>query len=144
LNTRLIAAFLGAAALLVPAPAAADSGHGKGHKERRGKQPKQATFVFKGAFTAPGELDVRAGNAHARKGGFVGQAVTFDFSRARILVADTNGDGTRDLEDVADGDLVVVQARLAKGTRHATPTEQLVARKLIDKSHSPEDDASGE
>jgi hypothetical protein len=80
---------------------------------------------------------VRSGNAHVRKGGFVGEAVTFDFSNARVIVADTNADGQRDVADVHDGDLVLVQARLAKGTRFAEGSEALVAGKLIDRTTPP-------
>jgi hypothetical protein len=153
MNKRVIAVLLGAAALAVPAAALADAGHDKGQEKKaakevvkgKGKKAKKTMYVFKGSFAAPGTVDVRSGNAHARKGGFVGQAVTFDFADAKIVAADTNADQKIDLADVKDGDLVLVQARMAKGTDYAPAAEgetaePLVARKLIDKTNAPLDD----
>jgi hypothetical protein len=160
MNKRLAAAAL-AATLAVPAAAMAhpsnpDHGKGKakhadkhtGHGHKHGshaKQPKVVTFVFKGVFTAPGTVAVQSGNAHVRKGGFVGQSVSFDVASAKVVVADTNGDSQRDVADVKDGDLVLVQARVARKTRYAAPAEgetaeALVARKLIDRTNAPVDD----
>jgi hypothetical protein len=73
-------------------------------------------FVFRGTFAAPGTVTVTSGNARVGKGGFIGEAVAFDLSGARIVGADTNGDQAVDLLDVKDGDRVLVQARLPKGT----------------------------
>jgi hypothetical protein len=155
MNNRVIAAVLGAAALAAPAAAAADSGHGRGHDKPtaedvdkgkgKAKKAKKVTFVFKGSFTAPGTVEVRSGNAHVRKGGFVGQAVTFDFASAKVVVADTNADAKLDIADVKDGDLVLVQARLVKRTEYAAPAEgqtaePISARKLIDKTNAPLED----
>jgi hypothetical protein len=86
---------------------------------------------------------VVSGNAHVRKGGFIGHQVTFDFAGARVVVADTNADQKLDLTDVKDGDLVLVQARVVKGTVYAAPAETvagIVARKLIDKTNRPAED----
>src|SRR5215208_6212739 len=142
MNKRTIAAVLGAAALVLPAAAGAHGG-GKGHekqadkvakheskgkhgKKSKGKQHrvKKVTFVFKGTFVAPGTVQVQAGNAHVRKGGFVGEEVEFDFSSAKVVVADTNADGKRDVTDVQAGDLVVVQARLPKRSKHVEAVEE--------------------
>jgi hypothetical protein len=160
MNKRLAAAAL-AATLAVPAAAVAHPGnpdHGKheagkgkhaekhtGHVHKHGshaKKPKAVTFVFKGVFTAPGTVAVQSGNAHVRKGGFVGQSVSFDVTSAKVVVADTNGDSQRDVADVKDGDMVLVQARVARKTRYAAPAEgetaeALVARKLIDRTNAP-------
>jgi hypothetical protein len=149
MNKRIVIAALAAAALAVPATAAAQPGHGKGHakKERVGGKAKKApkvTFVFKGTFTAPGTVEVLAGNAAVRKGGFVGETVTFDFANAKVVVADTNGDLALDVTDVKDGDLVLVQARLAKRTVFAADAETLAARKLVDKTNPPVEDADSE
>lgn len=153
MNNRVIAGVLGAAALAVPAAALADPGHDKGHKKQaakevvkgKGKKPKKTMYVFKGTFVAPGTVDVLSGNAHVRKGGFVGQAVTFDFANAKIVAADTNADQTIDIADVKDGDLVLVQARVVKGTEYAAAAEgetaaPLGARKLVDKTNAPVED----
>jgi len=157
MNKRIIAA-VGAAALVIPAAASADSSRDRGHGKRtdggaattNGKRPakrtKKVTFVFKGTFTGGGAVSVRSGNAHARRGGFLGQAVTFDLAGARIVVADTNADQKVDLADVLAGDSVVVKARLAKGTKRAAAAdgqaaEQIVATQLIDKSNADDGDA---
>jgi hypothetical protein len=152
-NNRVIAALLGAAALAVPTAAVADPGHNKGHEKQtakeivngKGKRAKKTMYVFKGTFAAAGTVEVRSGNARVRKGGFVGQAVTFDFADAKIVAADTNGDQKVDLADVKDGDLVLVQARMAKGTKYAPAAEgetaePLAARKLIDQTNAPVED----
>jgi hypothetical protein len=152
MNKRVIAAALGVAALAVPAAAVADSGHGKGHEKKaaqgvvkgKAKKPHKVTYVFKGTFAAPGIVDVLSGNAHVRKGGFVGQQVAFDFATAKLVVADTNADQAVDLNDVKDGDVVLVQARVLRGTQHIAPAEgetatAVVARKLVDKTNAPVD-----
>jgi hypothetical protein len=144
-NNRIPALLLSAALLAVPAVATAKD-HGQKHAKqehkshgKKGKHAKKVTYVFKGTFTAPGTVAVTSGNAHVRKGGFVGQAVTFDLAAAKIVVADTNGDGERNLADVKDGDKVLVQARAAKRTKYAAPAEgetaaALIARKLVDQA----------
>jgi ABC-type amino acid transport substrate-binding protein len=153
-NMRIVVAALAAAALAVPAAAGAQPGKGHGggreKQERAGgkakkvKKPRTVTLVFKGTFTAPGTVEVLAGNAHVRKGGFVGEAVTFDFESAKVVVADANADQAMDVSDVADGDLVLVQARAARGTEFAADVEAIVARKLVDQTHPPvEDDDAG-
>jgi hypothetical protein len=146
MKTRTLAALLGLAALAVPATAVAHSAGGKGHEKHAAKQhaktPKKVMFVFKGTLTAPGTVDVASGNAHVRKGGFVGESVTFDFAGAKVVVADTNADQKRDLADVTVGDRVLVQARLARRTEYVAPSdaeiaEAILARKLVDRSHRP-------
>jgi carbohydrate-selective porin OprB len=143
MHPRTIAAALAAAALAVPAAAIADPGQGKGH-DKPAKKAKTVTYVFKGTFTAPGTVAVTSGNAHVRKGGYVGQSVTFDLASAKVVGVDTNADLKVDATDVADGDKVLVQARIAKGTKWAAPAEgetaaALVARKLVDKTGAPEE-----
>jgi hypothetical protein len=139
LNKRTVLAALAVAALAVPAAAGAKPGGGKGHGKpaAKEKQSKKVMFVFRGTFTAPGTVAVDAGNAHVRKGGFVGQAVTFDFADAKVVVADTNGDLVRDVADVKDGDRVLVTARVARRTKFAEGAEAVVARKLVDKAKAP-------
>jgi hypothetical protein len=172
MNKRIIATVLGAAALAVPAAAVADGGHGKGHGKRagkehvKGKKAKKVMFVFKGTFTAPGSLKVDAGNAHVRKGGYVGETVELDLEHAKVVVADTNGDGERSVADVKDGDRVLVQARMLKRTKYVAPesddaseaeaagddvtegepsgSEAIVARKLIDRTNPLVEDVEDE
>jgi hypothetical protein len=157
MDKRVIAALFGAAALAVPTAASADAGHGAGHGHApstppvsakhqhtgKAKKTKTVMFIFKGSFTAPGTVAVVSGNAQARKGGFVGQSVTFDLSGAKVVAADANADAKVDASDVEDGDLVLVQARLPRGTDFAAPgdgasADPIVARKLIDKTNSPQ------
>ena len=145
MKTRILALILGATALTVPASAMA---HGdKGHEKHKPKKPKSVMFVFKGTFTAPGTVQVVAGNAHVRKGGFVGEAVTFDLASAKLVVADTNGDQSANVADVKDGDRVLIKARLARRTEYTIPSDSeiataIVARKLIDKTNPPVEDDS--
>ncbi len=149
MNKRVLVAAVTAAALAVPAAAVAQPGKGKGaekHAKVNGKKTKKVTFVFKGTFTAPGTIEVLAGNSHARKGGFVGETITVDLASAKLVVADTNADGTVDVTDVKDGDVVLVQARIAKGTDFVAPAdgevaETVAARKLVDKTNPPVDEA---
>ena len=87
-----------------------------------------------------------AGNAHARNGGFVGRTITVDLASAKLVVADTNADGALDVTDVKDGDRVLVQTRIAKGTKFVAPAEgeiaeTIAARKLVDKTNPPVEDA---
>ena len=158
MNNRIIAALLCATALAVPAAAAAGPRHGKGAEKHEVKDKvktpkgKKVTFVFKGVFTASATVNVLSGNAHVRKGGFVGRDVSFDFTGAKVVVADTNADATADLSDVKEGDRVLVQARAAKGTVYSVPAEgepaeaAMAARKLVDKTNAPVDaeDTPGE
>jgi hypothetical protein len=151
MNNRLVVAMLSTAALAVPAVAVADPGHGMGHDKQpekahgKAEGAKQVMFVFKGTFTAPRTVKVVSGNSHVRKGGFVGQAVQFDFANAKFVAADTNADQKADVTDVADGDRVLVQARVAKRTTYAEAAEAIAARKLVDKTNPPvEDDAEAD
>ena len=141
MKTRLIAVLLGTAVLALPAAALAKPGH-----DKHPKKAKSVTFVFKGTFTAPGTLEVTAGNAHVRKGGYVGNAVSFDFASAKLVVADTDASGTVDIADVKDGDVVLVKARLPRRTEYVMPSdgeiaEAILARKLIDRTNPPVEDA---
>jgi hypothetical protein len=142
MNQRIITAVVAAAALAVPTAAVAKPDHGKHHEKHAAKshgKTKKVMFVFKGTFTA-GAVDVTSGNAHVRKGGFVGQSVTFDFADAKIRAADTNGDQQVDVTDVKDGDKVLVQARVARRTTFADVTDAIPARKLVDKTNPRVDD----
>jgi hypothetical protein len=157
MNNHIVAAVLGAVVLAVPAAAAARPGSGTGHEKHavehavdgkaKGKvrNVKKVTFVFRGTFIATGTVTVAEGNAHVRKGGFIGKAVAFDLSKAKIVVADTNGDQRVDVTDVKAGDQVLVQARLSQGTKYAAPVDGEIAaafgaRQLVNKTNPPTDD----
>jgi hypothetical protein len=146
MNSRLITATVAAAALTIPSVAVAKPDPGKRHDTRAAQghgKGKTVTFVFKGTFSAPGTLEVLSGNAHVRKGGFVGRAVTFDFANAKVVAADTNADQRVNVADVKDGDAVLVQARIGRRTKYAEGVDAIPARKLVDKTNAP-DDSSGE
>jgi hypothetical protein len=103
--------------------------HGKGHRVHK------VAYIFRGTWNAAdGSVTVTGGNAHVRKAGFVGQKVTFDFTNARLVVADTNNDSSKTLADVSDGDKVLVGARLPRKDPGDQP---FAARKLIDLSAPP-------
>jgi hypothetical protein len=146
MSNRIIIAVAAAAALAVPAVAVAQPGKSNGHEKQtvrthgKAKQPKKVMYVFKGKFSAPGTVDVTSGNSHVRKGGFIGQAVTFDFASAKVAAADTNADQNVDVTDVKDDDVVLVQARVAKRTKYAEEAEAIAARKLVDKTNAPVED----
>jgi hypothetical protein len=126
-----------AIASISPAAATADNGHGNGHTPKTSpSKPKthNVTYVFKGTWNADGSVMVNHGNRRVRKGGFIGQNVTFDFSTARIVVKDTNNDGSKTTDDVTVGDKVVVKCRLPRTDPGAQPFK---AKMLIDQSRRP-------
>src|SRR3954452_13593340 len=127
-NALIIAAL---AAIAIPATAAANNGHGQGHGQGHG--PKAVSYICKGSYAGGGSVDVNHGNGHVKRAGLVDTTVQFDLSSAKLTVADTNGDGTVDANDVATGDKVLVQARLPKGDPGAQP---FAAKHLVDQTNS--------
>jgi hypothetical protein len=138
-RNRALAALGIAAALAMPAAALAKGGHdagGKGAehgaKSKKPKKPKTATYVFKGTVAAVDgttvQVEVAGGNSRGRK--YKDQTLGFDVANARLKVRDANGDGKRDLADVAVGDRVVVQAKLPKGALDTSGA--LAARHVLD------------
>jgi hypothetical protein len=77
-------------------------------------------------------VDVVKGNHHVSAVGLAGGPVNFDFSSAKVVVGDVNGDGVRDLADVAAGDRVVVKVKAPSKDPGAQP---FVARQLVDQTH---------
>lgn len=154
---------LGIVALAAPAGAAAMHGesHGKakakGHAvedgsahakgQGKGKSKGQARrghvgYLFKGFYAGDGMVEVKRGNAHVRKAGLIDETVEFDFSAAHhVVVADTNADGMRSLDDVMVGDWVLVKSRLPRKDPGDQP---FAARWLIDKTNHPLDDEEPE
>jgi hypothetical protein len=154
--TRPLVALGVVAALALPAAAVGKGpggGHGKGadHSQagKHGKGPHGRALNIKGTVAAVGDgtvdVLVKAANHHGRA--LAGQTVTVDVSSARIVVRDVNADGSRDLADVAVGDRVLVQSRIAKGET-PDPAQPLVAERLVDKGApkadpAPEDPGAG-
>jgi hypothetical protein len=104
------------------------------HGKAKGKhKTHKVAYIFHGTWNvADSSVTVTGGNAHVRKAGFIGQKVTFDFANAKIVVGDTDGDGSLTLADLKDGDHVLVGARLP---RHNPGSPPFSARKLIDQTH---------
>lgn len=134
---RTAATALALAALAVPAAAVAnqDESHGQGEGNGKG-QAKGVAWVFKGTYAGEGSLTVQKGNWRVRKAGFVGDDVSFDFTNAKIRVADTNGNQVVDLNDVAVGDKLLVKARLPCKD---PGTQPFAAQRLVDQTHPPVD-----
>jgi hypothetical protein len=136
---KIFLVALGTGALAVPTAAIAqpgDHGHGHGHGGGNGHSGNPTVmYVFKGAYDGDGVVSVNHGNGHAKKADLVGQDVQFDLSGARLVVADTNADGSTTADDVSNGDHVVVQARLAKQDPGDQP---FAAKRLIDQSNPPD------
>lgn len=132
---RTLIAALGVAALAIPAAAVANQGenHGHGHANGHSKVHNVA-YVFKGTYEGESKVKVAHGNARVRKGGFVGQVVSFDLTGARITVADTNADTVTDVNDVQVGDQVLVKAMLPKSDPGSQP---FAAKHLVDQTHPP-------
>ena len=139
---RTLIVALGAAVLAVPTGALAHPGngqsHGKGQSQGKGhSQTHAVAYVFKGTYADNSTVTVASGNARVRKGGYVGQTVAFDLTGARIVVADTNADTAKDLNDVATGDTVLVKAMLPKSDPGSQP---FAAKHLIDQTNPAEPD----
>lgn len=144
-NTLKRGLALGAVLALGAAPAAmavkpADPGsnglgHTKGHQSGHSHKGGKAVvmYVFKGTYAGAGDVAVDHGNAHVRKAGLVGATVSFDLTAAKIVVADNDGNGTRDLADVRNDDRVVVKARLPRTDPGAQP---YTAKQLVDQTHA--------
>ena len=134
-------AVVAAFALASVSPAVADPGNGHGHgpSTAPGKtKVHNVTYVFKGTWNAAdGSVTVKHGNNHVRKAGLVGQTVTFDLTGAKLVVADTNNDGSKTIADIKDGDKVVVKARLP---RKDPGTQPFKAKMLVDQSARPSGD----
>jgi hypothetical protein len=135
LRSNLIAT-LGVAALAIPSAAIANQGENHGHGHANGhSQTHNVAYLFKGTYEGESMVKVTNGNARVRKGGFLEQTVAFDLTGARITVADTNGDGQRNLEDVKTGDKVLVKAMLPKSD---PGTQPFAAKHLVDQTHPAE------
>ena len=96
-------------------------------------------YELRGSVTAvdaaAGTITVTVKKAnHGRRGARLRQqTVQFDASSARLIVRDSNGDGVRDLNDVAEGDAVRVQADLPR-TGSLDLTQPVTARSVQDRA----------
>ena len=139
MTSKHIAAFAAIATLAAPTAAVAKSDHAKSHGKG---QAKAKNAVFQGSVVS---TDVTAGSLvlHVTKANKWGRSlkdsdVTFTVAAVKKLgVADTNGDGKRDLADVKAGDRASAQAKIVKDA-----AQPFAARKL--KVHAPETAAGTE
>ena len=134
LGLRLAGSVVVAALIVPPAvtakPDPAHVGKGKAHVKSHGKG-KPASYVFKGVWHADATVTVTGGNSRVRKAGLKGTNVAFDVSAAKLRVADTNADGSVTAADLAEGDKVVVKARLPRTDPGAAP---YAARQVVDQT----------
>jgi hypothetical protein len=130
---RSLIVALGVAALAIPAGAIAKQGENHGKANGHNK-PHGVAYIFKGTYMSGGSVEVKSGNSRVRKGGFIGQTVSFDLTNARVVVDDTNADGQKNLSDVATGDKVLVMARLPRTDPGSQP---FAAKRLVDQTHPP-------
>jgi hypothetical protein len=136
MHVRKLAAFAAALAIgaLPVGLAQADSSHGKGHgrdnapglqHQTNAQHSHAVAWIARGTVTA---VDANAKtltvSVFDRKGAtnhhalsWRGQDVTFDVSKAHLRVHDVNGDGKRDLADVATGDIARVLAKLPRASK---------------------------
>lgn len=125
------------AALALPAGAAAKHGahgpneHAHSHvRSDHGHRHDRNVILAGTVASVDGNVvtvNVTGGNHAGRS--LTGQAVQVDVSTARLVVADVNGDGSRDISDVSAGDAVIVQAWVP---RDGSATQPLAARRLVD------------
>jgi hypothetical protein len=134
-------AVLAVAALAISSAAVASQGgnpgNGHGNVNSNNGNPKthDVAYVFKGTYAGASSVEVKSGNSRVRKDGLIGTTVAFDLTNAKIVVADTNGDGQRNLEDVMTGDKVLVKAMLPSTEPGSPP---FAAKGLVDQTHTGE------
>jgi hypothetical protein len=140
---RTISAFAAAAALaLAPATALADHGggqgnHGSDHGGHHGRDNHAVAWEARGTVSAVDAtantitiaVPDRRGATNHHAAAWRGQTVTFSLAGARLDVRDVNGDGQRDLADVAAGDSVRVLAMLP-ATLGATDVQPFAAKRV--------------
>jgi hypothetical protein len=148
IRTRPAVVLLTAATLALPAAAVAAPGQNKSAgadggnrvsakvkaKERK-ERIKPGNYILRGTYDAEaGSMDVSSGNRAARRAELLKSDVVLDLSRAKLSVADRDGDGRATSADLATGDRVVVQLKL---TRSALASGPLTVRRLVDRTAPP-------
>ena len=148
---RTAAALAACSALAFPSIAAAsgegphgklhgkERAHGKGH---HGKRMPLVGYVLKGEVKSVSVsegtlvLTVRHSNRHGRV--LRGKEITVDVAPdTRVVAEDHNGDGARNLLDVAGGDAAKVHARLPKRLGEISADFRTLAKRVIAKRPKP-------
>jgi ABC-type uncharacterized transport system ATPase subunit len=91
----------------------------------------QGTVVSVDTTANTAVVQVTRANHHGA--GLIGTEVTIDLSKASISVADVNGDGQKNLADIAVSDRVLVQGRIPL---RGALAGALPARRLVDQTQS--------
>ena len=108
-------------------------------------QPRTEAYELRGSVisldAASDSVVVQIKKAnHGRRGRrLVGQQVTLDLTGARLQVRDVNGDGVRDINDVAAGDAVEARVRLPR-SQAADLSQPLAASRFKDRAKRASDD----
>jgi hypothetical protein len=151
MTSKKLAAIAAVAALAVPTAAVAANEHANSHSGSHGQgsakgHSKAKNTVFKGTVVS---TDLTAGSEsitiHVLKASHWGKSfkdtdVTFTVATVKkINVADTNGDGKRDLADFKANDPVMAQARITKDS-----AQPIAARKLNSLVSDGSDDDAAE
>jgi hypothetical protein len=149
MQRKLATAVAACAAVALAAPVAAPAhdgphhgdrharhdGHHRGeHRHHRGGPVVAGTASSVDATAQTAVVHVT--KATRRASALEDQDVTISFAGARVMVADTNADGTAGLADVAAGDTVFVKFRRGPATLAAGTT--LRAKALFDRTHAPD------
>lgn len=145
-----------AAALALPASAVAKSHaggkgkHGGSHaRDHSGKKGHKArvSYNFKGVVASVDPaaktvvVSIEHANRHGRK--FVGEDLTFDFTKTRLVVADVNSDGARSLADISEGDRIKVRVKLRRKAGDLS-SDTIVGRKMSAKCENTSDESAEE
>lgn len=136
---KLIAAAAVLAVAATPAAFAKGKPEDPGSKGKSHTKPAKAkNVVFKGIVVSydatSGAVTVTIGKATKHGRSLVGTDAAF--TATKVNVADTNGDGALTTADLAAGDKVVIQAKLAQDA-----VAPYAARKIVDQTHPKADDA---
>ena len=108
--------------------------------DTKGKgKAKPKNVVLKGLVVSSDATTVTVTVKKATKWGRALVGTDAQFTVAKVVVADVNGDGKTDTLDLVTGDKVVVQARIAK-----TDTAPFKARRVVDQTHKQQADDSGD
>ena len=135
---------------LAATPAALAANNGGGNDTSHGNKPatnpsdskgkgksKPKNVVLKGVVVSSDATTVTVTVKKATKFGRSLVGTDAQFTVAKVAASDVNGDGVVNTLDLAAGDKVVVQARIA-----ATDTAPYAARKVVDQTHPK--DSSGD
>ncbi len=132
---RTAVALAASSALAFPAAAAAGP-HGKGHHGKPGKRIPFVSYILKGKVksidAATGKLVVTINHSNRHGRALRGKDLTIDVAGgARVVTEDHNGDGARNLADLAAGDQAKVKTRMPKRLPPVSESFRTLAKRVI-------------